>query len=118
MTQEELRHIDERFENLKEFFIEKINNIAKILNNYINISDCRHKDQQADISILYTKANENEKNIIRIEGDIKEMKGVKVAENGIKEKGIKMWQFVLGLSIPIIFSSVVSLIVYILSNKP
>ncbi len=136
MTQEEKKYYDEKFDNLKDFLTEKINNVVEKINNYMNTSDNRHRDQQADISILYGKANENEKSIIRLEGDMKEIgnknekgiiklqgdieniKQIKKAENGVKEKGLKTWQFVLGLSIPILISLLTSGIIYFITTKP
>jgi GTP:adenosylcobinamide-phosphate guanylyltransferase len=114
MTPGEQKHIDEKFENLKEFFTEKINNLKDTIDSF----SCTTKDQQVQISIVHSIANENKLNIKELEGDINTIKEVKRAENGIKAKGLKTWHFVLGLCVPFLLNTGISILIYFLITKP
>ena len=117
MTPGEIKHVDEQFKSLKDLFIEKIENLKESFQAFINTSLKDSEIQRQDIVRLYDKTNENKEEIIKLKGKVEKIEEVKKAEEGTKDKGFKVWQLVLGLSIPTLLS-IIGLTVTIINSLP
>ena len=104
MTQEERMHMDEKFESLKDLFSEMINNLKRTIDNFTKSMEKKSNEQQAQITLIHSKTNNNELEIVRLNGKVEKIEAVKEAEDDTKGKGKKDWQFWLVLIISIIFS--------------
>ena len=126
MTQEEQKHMDDKFESLKCLFTEMINNLKKTIDNYIKSLETKSKEQQSQISLIHAKTNENEIELIKLEGrvntlekveevknemikstmngKVEKIEAVKKAEEDTKGKSRMSWQFWLVLVMSFIFS--------------
>lgn len=124
MTLEEEKLMNEKFENLKEFFTEKINNLEKIFNIYIKSSEDKNINLQVQISQVHAITNENKVDIIKLQERVDKVEAIKIAENNVKErtedKGIKKWQFWLALLIPTLFSlsAFIVMLYKLITGKP
>lgn len=118
---------DEKIRNIEKLFEEKTKHINEIMcsirqnvSDFINATTKNISKMNEEIDNLNDKTNNNKNKITELEGKIKTMQEVKKAENGTREKGIKMWQFWLAFSIPTLFaliSTIISIIV-IINNLP
>lgn len=104
MTQEEQKHMDEKFENLKDLFSEMINNLKRTIDNFTKSMEKKSNEQQVQISLVHAKTNDNELEIVRLNGKVEKIEAVKEAEDETKGKRKKEWQFWLVLIISIVFS--------------
>lgn len=117
MTPGEIKHVDEQFKSLKDLFIEKIENLKESFQAFINTSLKDSEIQRQDIVRLYDKTNENKEEIIKLKGKVEKIEDIKKAEEGTKDRGIKMWQFWLAFSIPTIMS-IIGLTITIINSLP
>ena len=117
MTPGEIKHVDEQFKSLKDLFIEKIENLKESFQAFINTSLKDSEIQRQDIVRLYDKTNDNKEEIIKLKGKVEKIEEIKKAEEGTKEKGFKVWQLVLCLSIPTLLS-IAGLIITIINSLP
>ncbi len=108
MTQDEKKHIDERFESLEKLVITVINNLKETIENFVKAQDSKMKEQQADICAVTATANENKIKIVALQGRVDTIEKVKAAEekteekikqdtNQIKNTGFKKWQIMAGI---------------------
>ena len=128
MTEKEEKLIrdlfDEKIKSIEKLFNEKIKSMTDItqnlqtnVNNFINTISKSNTEFNNNITELYNKTGVNTNKIIELEGEIKTIKEVKKAINGTKDKGFKVWQLVLCLSIPTLLS-IAGLVITIINSLP
>lgn len=126
MTQEEEKRIDGKFKSLKLLLTEMINNLRETINNFTKSNEIKTNNQQAHMSQVHAIANENTMKVIKLEGKVEKfeetnvlrdkiidmklngevgkIKAAKEAEESTENKGMKRWQFWLGISLSTLFS--------------
>jgi len=102
MTPEEEKHIDSNFENLEKLLVTQITGLKNMFDQFIKTTDSTIIKHETDIGKLFTKADKNTNDIIKIQGQVFTIIEVKKAENNTKETGTKGARYGISTTITII----------------